>query len=298
MEFTCLEKRAVLEITGEDRLTFLQGLISNDITKASESQSLWAGFLSPQGKFQHDLFISVRGESFLLDAEADRLEAFVKRLTLFKLRSKITLRIAPEFSVWAAWGAGAAQAFGLADQAGAAQNLSAGTVMVDPRLAAGGLRLVLISEQAVETLQSKGFGQVPFAQWDHLRLSLGLPDGSRDMQIDGNLLLELGFEELNGVDFKKGCYMGQETTTRSKHRKLIKRRLVPVAIDGPVPASGTPIVIDELEIGHMCSAQGSLGLAFLRVDKLPPAGQALPCGNAHLIPHKPDWAVFPEIEAS
>ena len=293
MEFTRLEHRAVLEIAGEDRLTFLQGLISNDITKASPSQAIWAGFLTPQGKFQHDLFITVHGDGFLIEAEAERLDPFVKRLTMFKLRSKVTIQARPDLGVWAAWGAGAAAAFGLAEQAGSAAILAEGTVTVDPRLAAAGLRLV---QRSADQPTAKGFVEAPFAQWDQWRLDLGLPDGSRDMQVDTNLLLELGFEELNGVDFKKGCYMGQETTTRSKHRKLIKRRLVPVTIDGPVPAPGTPILVDGEEAGHMCSAQGQKGLAHLRLDKLQLDQPALACAGAKLTAHKPDWAVFPDAE--
>ena len=294
MEFTRLENRAVLVVEGEDRLTFLQGLISNDINKASPEQAIWAGFLTPQGKFQYDLFITIHGDRVLLDVEADRIDAFAKRLGMFKLRSKVTINRAADLAVWAAWGPGAIDAFWLAAEAGRAEVIESGTVAVDPRLSVAGLRLVLPLDAATRIFKDKDFCPAPFSQWDLMRLELGLPDGSRDMQVDGNLLLELGFEELNGVDFQKGCYMGQETTTRSKFRNLIKRRLTSVRIDGPVPAAGTVVTLDGVEVGHMGSAVGQIGLATIRLDKM--EGGELICGDAKLTPHKPDWAVFPAVD--
>jgi len=296
MEFTRLGNRAVLVVEGEDRIAFLQGLISNDITKVTPDHAIWAGFLTPQGRFQYDLFITALGDSLLIETDADRIEAFVKRLTIFKLRSKVSLRLAPELSVWAAWGSGVEAAFGLSLGVGNAAGFDGGTVTVDPRLAGAGLRLVLPQDRAVTSLKNKGLTEASFDRWDHLRLSLGLPDGSRDMEVDTNLLLELGFEELGGVDFKKGCYMGQENTTRSKHRKLIKRRLVQVNVQGETPPPGTPILWQGEDVGQMRSAIDGIGLALVRLEKLKDAKTGLTCGSSKLIPHKPDWAVFPEVE--
>ena len=299
MEFTRLENRSIVAVEGEDRLTFLQGLISNDVTKLSAQRAIWAGFLSPQGKFQFDLFLSVRGEALLIEVEADRQEAFVKRLGIFKLRSRVHISPAPDLTVWAAWGGGVEAAFGLSRDAGSASPMDGGTVFVDPRLSAAGLRLVLPADRAETCLKSKGLTEASFAQWDRMRLDLGLPDGSRDMQIDGNLLLELGFEELGGVDFKKGCYMGQENTTRSKHRNLIKRRLVQVrAESGACPPSGTPILLRGEEVGQMRSSVQNIGLALIRLAPLKAAETApgLVCGGTALTPCKPAWAEFPEVE--
>ena len=276
MNFTHLQQRAVVEVAGEDRLTFLQGLISNDMAKVSETQAIWAGLLSPQGKLQYDLFLRAAGDTVLLDVEAERAEALVKRLTMFKLRSKLTIRLAPELSVWAVWGQGEVP-----------------LPTPDPRLAAAGWRVILPSPNAARTLSDLGFDPAPLDQWDRMRLALGLPDGSRDMVPDTHLLLELGFEELQGVDFQKGCYMGQETTARSKYRHLIRRRLVIVDIAGPVPAVGSPVMLGEDEAGHMASAVDGVGLAMVRLDKL---SGPLTCGTAKLTARKPDWAVFPEGE--
>jgi hypothetical protein len=164
-------------------------------------------------------------------------------------------------------------------------------------LASAGLRVVLPADHAEATLKAKGLTDARFDAWDRHRLTLGLPDGSRDMEIDGNLLLELGFEELGGVDFKKGCFMGQENTTRSKFRKLIKRRLVQVTVDGPTPAPGTPITLNGEEVGVMRSAAISIGMGIVKLDKLRDAAHdGFKCGGATLIPHKPEWAEFPVVD--
>ena len=122
---------------------------------------------------------------------------------------------------------------------------------------------------------------------------LGLPDGSRDMVVEKATLLESGFDELNGVDWDKGCYMGQELTARTKYRGLTKKRLMPVDIDGPVPPSGTPVMVDGKEAGEMRSARGGVGLALIRLEHLDKAaGARFTAGEARITPRKPDWAAF------
>jgi len=131
--------------------------------------------------------------------------------------------------------------------------------------------------------------------FDDLRLSLGIPDGSRDMLVDKAFLLESNFEELNGVDFDKGCYVGQENTARQKHRGTIRRRLMPVDIEGPVPAPDTPIRFGSIDVGSMCSGHAGKGMAMLRLEyakKASETGQPLTAGDALLTPIKPDWAQY------
>jgi folate-binding protein YgfZ len=124
------------------------------------------------------------------------------------------------------------------------------------------------------------------AAWDAHRISLGLPDGSRDLEAEKTVLLEAGFDELNGVSWSKGCYMGQELTARTKYRGLVKRRLVPVTIEGPAPAPGTPILRNGTEAGVLRSVAGGMGMALLRLEAL---GGPLACGAAHLTPRPPAW---------
>ena len=140
-------------------------------------------------------------------------------------------------------------------------------------------------------LRDEGFSAASFEDYDELRLSLGLPDSSRDLEIDKSILLESGFEELNGVDFDKGCYMGQELTARTKHRGLIKKRLIPVTYDGSAPAPGTEITQAGKNAGETRSAAGSTGLALIRLEVLENS-EPLMAGDSVVTPNKPDWANF------
>ena len=130
-----------------------------------------------------------------------------------------------------------------------------------------------------------------FDAYEDLRLGLGVPDGSRDLVVEKSILLEAGFDELNGVDWHKGCYIGQELTARTKYRGLIKRRLVPVAIDGPAPTPGTVVTADGRDVGEMRSSNGGRGLALLRTDAVVEK-KRLMAGDAVIVPTKPAWMHF------
>ena len=137
---------------------------------------------------------------------------------------------------------------------------------VDPRLAALGVRCILPRADIRCALEGTGLAEAGFPAYDRLRLELGVPDGSRDLVPEKSILLESGFDELNGVDWQKGCYIGQELTARTKYRGLIKKRLMPVEIDGPAPAPGTIVTADGREVGEMRSSRDGLGLALLRLE--------------------------------
>lgn len=279
--------RAVLKVAGEDRRTFLQGLISNDIAKAGTDRAIWAAFLTPQGKFIHDLFIVEVGDAFLIDVEAARLAEFVKKLSMYKLRAKVTVAAQPDLAVFAAFGDQAFATLGLTDQPGCAAAFGDGVAFVDPRLAALGARIHAAIPPA--------FAEAPFAAWDEMRIRLGVPDGSRDLPVDKAALLEYGFDELGGVDFQKGCYMGQELTARTKYRGLVRKRLLPVAIAGATPEPGAVVMAGEVEAGEMRTVQGGVGLALLRLEYVR-QGATLTCGGAALTVSMPDWVVLPEGE--
>jgi folate-binding protein YgfZ len=213
---------------------------------------------------------------------------------MFKLRSKVEIADATQdFAVAALTGAEAAGRFGLSGTAGEAKPWEGGAVFVDPRLAAVGLRAILPRGRIAGALAAAGFKSGSAEEYERLRLSLGLPDGSRDMPVEKAILLENGLDELNGIDWNKGCYMGQELTARTKHRGLVRKRVLPVAIDGPKPEPGTPVMAGDKEAGEMLSAIDGLGLAMLRLEFLEQAGHpALTAGSARLTPKKPDWAAF------
>jgi hypothetical protein len=290
--YCVLGDRGVLEAGGEDRVGFLQGLVSNDVTKAAPERALYAALLTPQGKYLHDFFIAAT-DTLLLDAEAARLDDLRRRLALYKLRSKVTLASASDrLEVAAAFGAGAARALGLADSPGAARPWGGGIAYVDPRLGGLGVRLILPRGTSGAALAAAGLVPADAASYDRLRLSLGVPDGSRDLEIEKSILLEAGFDGLNGIDWQKGCYVGQELTARTRYRGLIKKRLMPVAVDGPLPAAETPILLGDVEAGEMRSGRDGLGLALLRLEAVAEArrqGRPLTAGTSRLTPIRPDW---------
>ncbi len=287
-----LADRGVLEIAGEDRTAFLQGLVSNDVAKVTPGRAVYAALLTAQGKYLHDFFIVEIGGAFYLDAEAARLADLKRRLSLYKLRAKVSLTEASErYAVLAAFGEDAVAALGLAGERGAAAAFGGGIAYVDPRLAELGARLLLPRAAGIEPLVGRGFPVADGAAYDRLRLSLGVPDGSRDLPIEKAILLESGFDELNGIDWQKGCYVGQELTARTKYRALIKKRLIPVIVEGAMPAPGTPVMLGDQEAGEMRSGRDGMGLALLRLEALS-EGKPLTAGAARLMPRKPRWADF------
>jgi folate-binding protein YgfZ len=189
------------------------------------------------------------------------------KLLRFRLRSKVAMAVLPGWAVQVGWG-GAARPEG---------------AMPDPRLAEAGWRWMSAAPMATDA--------APEA-YDAHRLQLGLPDGSRDMQAEQSVLLEAGFDELRGISWSKGCYMGQELTARTKYRGLVKRRLVPVTVEGPPPPRGTLITLEGAEVGEMRSGRAGLGMALLRLSAL---GSTLECGESRLHPRIPGWMKLPEV---
>jgi folate-binding protein YgfZ len=292
--FIPLPHRALIAIEGEERKTFLQGLVSNDVTKVGVDRALYGAFLTPQGKFLHEFFLGEMDDVLLLETETARRDDFIKRLSLYKLRSKVTIRSADHLQAYAIIGTDTAQIFGLPCEAGVVGSFADGRVFVDPRLAAAELRAWL-PVGAEPALQERGLSAGETDLWDRHRIGLGLPDGSRDMVPDKAILLENGFDELQGVDWKKGCFLGQELTARTKYRGLIRKRLLPVDIEGPAPEPGTPLLFGDADAGEMRSHAGNVGLALIRLEileQLAANGGKLQVGETRLSPSKPAWATF------
>ncbi len=291
--YVILQRRGVVALGGREVRDYLQGLVSNDVAKVAPDRAIYAALLTPQGKFLHEMFITAGDDDeLLLDCEADRRDDLMRRLKIYRLRAKVAIDDRTADHVVAALiGAAAPAALGLRPTPGHATAFAGGIAYTDPRLAAIGARAVLPRAGAAEALSAAGFTAAPAAEYERLRLGLGLPDGSRDMMVEKATLLESGFEELNGLDWDKGCYMGQELTARTKYRGLVKKRLVPVAIEGPVPEPGTPVLRGGKQAGEMRSAGAGLGLAPMRLEALAEDGP-FTAGDARLTPRKPDWAAF------
>lgn len=308
-QFALLDHRAVLAIAGDDRRTFLQGLITNDIARVTGATTAYAALLTPQGKFLHDMFIGEMGDTLLIEAEAARLTDLRTRLSRFRLRAKVTLAEVDDFAVAAAFGPGAPALgvpalgvpalgvpalLGLPGDAGSAAPFAGGVAGVDPRLAEAGVRIWAPRDGLADVLTRMGLAQGTARDYDRHRLALGLPDGSRDMVVEKSLPLECGFEELNGVDFKKGCYMGQELTARTKYRGLVKKRLMPVRIDGgPPPDPGTPIMHGDREAGEMRSGADGTAIALIRLEYLAETA-SFTAGDTRVIPWRPSWLRLPD----
>ena len=290
-EAVILDHRGVLRATGPDLRPFLQGLISNDVEKISENQGIWSAFLTPQGKFLHEFVIGELGGGFLIDCEAARREDLLKRLTRYRLRAKVELADASaDFVVAVCYGADALTALDLPAEPGHCRSFEGGLAMVDPRLAALGARLFLPRDGAAAILAAR-FAAGSLENYDRLRIALGVPDGSRDLEVERSILLENGFDELGGVDWAKGCFIGQELTARTKHRALIKKRLLPVEIEGPAPPEGSEVSKNGRPAGVLRSVAGDRGLALLRLARLAEESD-FTAGEARLLPRKPDWAEF------
>ena len=284
--FVRLDDRGILAIMGTDRCGFLQGLVSNDVAKVAKDRAVYAALLTAQGKYLHDFIMVERGDEIWLDAELPRLADLRRRLSIYRLRAKVEVAERPELAVAATFGDGATAALGLPDEAGAARAEVDSAVMVDPRLAALGCRIIAPADSLARL--RTGFRHCTFAEYDRDRLALGIPDGSRDLVPEKTILLEAGFDELNGVDWQKGCYIGQELTARTKYRGLIKRRLMPVRIDGEPPPPGTIILLDGKDAGEMHSSRGGAGLATLRLDAVA-QHRPFSAAGATLTPVLPEW---------
>ena len=286
--FVLLDHRGILAVSGPDRRPFLQGLVSNDVDKVGPTTARYAALLTAQGKYLHDFMMIDAGESIWLDAEAARRGDLKRRVSMYRLRAKVTLDERSDLAVAAVFGTDATAALGLPSEPGAARAFGTGVAFVDPRLPALGARAILPRDEAKALFADAGISEAEFDGYDRLRLSLGIPDGTRDLVPEKTILLEAGFDELNGVDWQKGCYIGQELTARTKYRGLIKRRLMPVRIEGPPPYPGAIVTADGREVGEMRSSRDGLGLALLRIEPLR-EGKTLAADEATLVPVRPAW---------
>lgn len=241
--FTALAGRGWVRVQGPRRRAFLQRLLTQDVGLLDSRPSLYACLLTPQGKFLHDMLMTESGEEIVLECEGgDRAEDLARRLRHYALRAEADIACVPERTVYAG--------IGPEPPRGATP---------DPRHPALGWR----SESP-----PAGIPEKPFAAWDRLRLSLGVPDGSRDLIPERSTLEEGRIDRLEGVSYSKGCYVGQELTARMHHRGLGKKHLHPVRLThGPV-ATGTILSLNGSEIGEMRSSCGDLGLALLRDDAI------------------------------
>jgi folate-binding protein YgfZ len=295
--FELIPTRSVIAIDGEDRAAFMQGLITNDTARIDNDHAVYAALLTPQGKFAFDLMLVGQGDRYLIDAEAERRADLLKRLKMFKLRSKVSLDdLEAEFAVISFFGGDALARLNLAPTPGIARALDNGVVFTDPRLAELGARAFLPRATALQVAAELGFAEAAAGTFGRYRYALGVPENSVDLMPEKAIPLECGFDELNGIDWQKGCYMGQELTARTKYRGLVRKRLLPIQFHGASLPVGTPLLIDGKEVGEVRATQGDRGFALLRLEHLDAIlAKGIDADGTHVAATRPAWVKLPEM---
>lgn len=274
---TRLPDRHLLEIGGEDCASFLQGLLTNDVESLTPGEGRFAALLSPQGKILFDFFVLSRGDAFLIDAPAALRSDLAKRLTLYRLRVKVTIAEASGH-VFAAWGEGAAEW----------AKARAPFAFADPRLPALGFRAFLPA--SVEAHLSASL-----ADYDAHRIALSIPEGGKDYAYGETFPHDACLDLLDGVSFKKGCFVGQEVVSRMQHRGTARTRVLAVSANAPLPQEGAEIVANGLGVGRLGSASGERGIALARLDRVKDAlakGSTFSAGGVPVALDAPAWANY------
>jgi tRNA-modifying protein YgfZ len=268
-----VDDRTVVRVSGTDARAFLNGLITNDVTSLEHQQSVFAGLLSPQGKVLFEFIVVADDETLLLDVETSVAAALAQRLSIYKLRSKVTIEAPARQMVCA--GVGDASEWWAPGEA---------VVYRDPRLVALGWRAI----PSVMNWRVGGLG-------DAHRISLGVPEGGKDYLFGELFPHEAMFDQLHGVSFTKGCYVGQEIVARMQHRGTARSRFLMLAAAGPLPERGTEVLAGDKPIGAMGSSVGPNGLALIRLDRLGDAyneRKPITTGAVAITLTKPPYATF------
>jgi tRNA-modifying protein YgfZ len=286
MQAALLPDRGVLKVAGEDARKFLNGLVTNDVGKLAPGKAVFAALLTPQGKIIVDFIVAEApaedGGGFFLDCPRVLASALMEKLNFYKLRAKVLVEDLSEvLGVMAVWDGAGETEYGLCYQ--------------DPRLPALGSRIMLPPHLATEAAADLGATLVEADAYETHRIALGVPRGGLDFAYGDTFPHEADMDQLAGVDFDKGCYVGQEVVSRVEHRASARSRVVPVTYAKAAPLGGLPVTADDKQVGTFGSAAKSRGLALLRLDRVADSldsGTELTCGGVTLRVVKPEWAKF------
>jgi folate-binding protein YgfZ len=286
MQAALLPDRGVLKVVGDDARKFLNGLVTCDMGKVSPASARFGALLTPQGKIIADFIVAEAaaedGGGFFLDCPRALAVTLVEKLNFYKLRAKVIVEDLSEvLGVMAAWDG--------------ARETEVGLCYADPRLPALGMRIMLPPHLAGEAVADLGARLVDVASYEAHRIALGVPRGGADFMYGDAFPHEADMDQLAGVDFDKGCYVGQEVVSRVQHRASARSRVVPIVYDDFAPMNGLPIMAGEKEIGVLGATANGRGLALLRLDRVADAqaaGVPLTAGGITVRPVKPDWAHF------
>jgi tRNA-modifying protein YgfZ len=293
LTFAPLPSRALIAVSGPDWRDFLQGLITQDVETLQPGEARFGALLTPQGRLLYDLFVVGREDGCWLDVLAEHRAAILQRLTMYRLRAKVALE-ADETPVsilfpteplplaGRGWGGGAGSDGLNSQQSPPLPTLSpqgGEGFVADPRLAQLGWRGYGASPPPGAVITDE-------AAREAQKLALGVP-GPADWGSDRTYPIEANFDLLNGIDFKKGCFVGQETTSRMKRRGQIKSRMLPIAFDGPSPAPGAEVLAGELRAGEVTSAGEGRAIVLMRLDRAAAGGLTMDGRPVRL--ERPSW---------
>jgi len=246
-----LTSRIVIRISGGDARKWLHNLVTSDVENLQAQEARFAALLTPQGKIIADFFVVPDADGLLIDCASAIAASLIKRLSIYKLRADVQISdVSAQLCVSAFWDSAPPPA-------------SQGIVFADPRTARMGWRMI------APPGETDSLGALPeeHAAYDAHRIALGVPEGGRDFAYDETFPYEANMDRLHGVDFRKGCYVGQEVVSRVEHRASARKRIVRVEYDSEAPAPFTPIMANEIIIGQTGSSSGRNALALLRLDK-------------------------------
>jgi tRNA-modifying protein YgfZ len=286
MRAALLPDRGVIKVAGDGARGFLHGLFTADIEKLAPGAARFSALLTPQGKIIADFFVTEApahdGGGFFLDVPRALCGALVVKLNMYKLRAKVVVEdLSATLGVLAAW-----------DGSGTTKQ---GLSFSDPRLPALGLRVMLPPHLVPAAAAELGATLVDAADYEAHRIALGVPQGGLDFSYGDAFPHETDMDQLGGVDFAKGCYVGQEVVSRMEHRGTARTRTVPVRYEGAAPAAGTSVTAGERQIGTFGSSADGRAVALLRLDRVSDAiaqGESLAAGGVAIHLVKPDWARF------
>ena len=286
MRAALLPERGVVKVAGEEARNFLNGLATNDIGKVAPGAARFAALLTPQGKIVVDFIVTEAsaedGGGFFLDVPRALAQMLTDKLKFYKLRAKAAVEdLSHALGVMAVWG-------------GAPVVSDYGLSFADPRLSALGSRIILPLQEANAAAADLGVTLVAPEDYDAHRIMLGVPRGGSDFTYGDTFPHEADMDQLDGVDFHKGCYVGQEVVSRVEHRHAARSRVVPVEFEN-APLAGLPVTAGEKAVGIMGSATSGRGLALLRLDRVADAiasGTPLISGGVEIRLAKPSWATF------
>ena len=273
-----LPRRGVVRVGEADARRFLDDLVTTDMARAEANGAAYGGLLSPQGKILFDFIVFADGDHFLFDLPRILVAGFVERLAFYRLRARVAVAdVSDERIVIAAWGS-------------ETPPIVDGPVAPDPRLAALGFRAIVPPGADM----APDFEEATEADYDAHRIGLGVPEGGIDFAFGDAFPHDAAMDQLGGVDFHKGCYVGQEVVSRMEHRGTARRRVVAVR-GSRLPPAGTPVTAGDRPVGTLGSSSGGTGLALLRLDRAKAALDAhvpLLAAGAALEPTIPAWASF------